>query len=255
MKILLIGDSWGVGVFSGTGAGYGPTGQGVQTVLENQGHTVINISKGGGSNWLMMDRLDGHWGNTGRCIFGTNEQDRVDFNLNEIDYLVFFQTDIFRERHYYDKQYPTDIDTKWKVLEQDFVDSLQQYQALDDIFDDYFNKFYTKLNSYNKKVLCIGGWSQLHPSISNYNNLVAVIPSSTKLLIPELTQDLYLSDPEWYIQLSNDTKFMNKFGNEFKSMVVSNAKKLELIYNHWHEVHPPMEGYETLAKKILKYLL
>jgi len=254
MKVLLTGDSWGVGVFSGTGDSYGPTGQGVQTVLENLGYEVTNISKGGGSNWLMMDRLDGRWDNTGRCLFGTNDA-QIKFNLKEIDYIVFFQTDIFRERHYYGKQYPTDQDTRWKILEQAFVDSLQKYQSLETVIDDYFAKLYTKLNSYNKPVLCIGGWSQLHPSIVNYSNLTAVVPSASKLLIPELEQDCYLSDPEWYTQLANDSKFMAKFGSEFKQMTLINAKKLELIYDNWHEVHPSMLGYEVLAKNIQKYLL
>lgn len=254
MKILLAGDSWGVGVFSGTGDNYGPTGQGVQTILENLGHTVINISKGGGSNWLMMDRLDGHWEDTGRCLFGATGPEIV-VDLKTIDYIVFFQTDIFRERHYYGKQFPTDQHTRWKILEQAFVDGLQQYTTLDDAINDYFLKLYTKLNSYNKTVLCIGGWSQLHPSIAKYHNLIPVVPSATKLLIPELEEDCHLSDPEWYIQLANDKKFISKFGNEFKTMTVTNAKKLELIYKHWNEVHPPMAGYEVLAKKIQEYLL
>jgi len=254
MKVLLTGDSWGVGVFSGTGDSYGPTGQGVQTVLENLGYEVTNISKGGGSNWLMMDRLDGHWDNTGRCILGAGDP-QIKFNLKEINYIVFFQTDIFRERHYYGKQYPTDQDTRWKILEQAFVDSLQKYQTLEAVIDDYFAKLYTKLNSYDKPVLCIGGWSQLHPSIANYSNLTAVVPSASKLLIPELAEDCYISDPEWYTQLANDSKFMAKFGSEFKQMTVINAKKLEFIYSNWHEVHPSMLGYEVLAKNIQKYLL
>lgn len=259
MKILLAGDSWGIGVFTGSGNTYGPTGQGIQTILEAQGHTVTNISKGGGSNWLMIDRLEHRWGNTGKCLYGVNPSDRVAFSIPDYDYIVFLQTDVFRERHYYGKQYPTDTDANWKVLSQTFVDSLQAHDSLSDYINDYFKNFYTKLNSigqqYNKQILCLGGWCQLHPSISEYSNLIEVVPSATKLLIPELNQDCYLNDPEWFIQLANDNKFMSKFGNEFKQLTVQNAEKLALVYRHWDEVHPDITGYELLVEKIQKYLL
>lgn len=254
-NILLAGDSWGIGVFSGQGADYGPTGQGIQSILESQGHTVTNISQGGGANGLMLDRLHGHWDYTGRCLFGYNA-DKIAVNLADIDSIVFLQTDIFRERHYYGKQYPTDTDNQWKILEQAFVDQLLDYDSLTQIIDSYFTDFYTELNDigvkYGKKILMIGGWSQLHPSIKNYSNLVSLIPSATKLLIPELAQDVYISDPEWYSQLADDKRFMSKFGIEFKSMTIDAETKLKLIYKYWNEVHPDIQGYQKLVDMLLE---
>lgn len=168
MNVLLIGDSWGLGVFSTVDGKYGPIGHGIHTVLESYGHTVINISKGGGSNWLMLDRLEGRWSDTGRCLFGADRADRVNFNLAKVDYIVFLQTDIFRERHYYTKQHDSDKETQWKVLEQEFVDSLLVFDSVQSYIDNYFAELYNRLNSiaqqHSKKVLCLGGWSQLHPS-------------------------------------------------------------------------------------------
>jgi hypothetical protein len=257
-NILIAGDSWGVGVFSGQGIEYGPTGQGIQTILESQGHKVTNISKGGGSNYLMIDRLQGQWGDTGRCLFGTELKLKVDIDYNHIDHIVFLQTDIFRERHYYGKQYPTDTHTQWKVLEQAFVEALQSYDSIEQIIDTYFSNFYTELNNigakYNKKILMLGCWSQLHPSIVNYSNLIPVIESATKLLIPELARDVYLSDPEWYSQLADNDEFMAKFGKEFKSMTIDAETKLKLIYKHWNEVHPDLQGYQQLTDALVKYL-
>jgi hypothetical protein len=255
MKILLAGDSWGIGVFTDKNGVYGPTGEGIESILKSQGHTVTNISKAGGSNGLMLDRLAHRWGNTGRCIFGVDMQDLVKFDLNNIDIVIFLQTDIFRERHYYGKQYPEDQYTQWKILEQSFVDSLQNYATLQDYINEYFTKLYTELNSHGKKIICIGGWSQLHSSIVSYANLIPAIPSATKLLIPELIEDCYLSDPEWYIQLSEDQQFMKKFGKEIKPMSIVNADKLNLVYRYWNEVHPNLSGYEFLVEKIQKYLL
>jgi len=256
--ILLAGDSWGIGVFEGVGDSYGPTGQGIQSILEAQGHTVINISKAGGSNWLMLDRMENLWGNTGRCLYGhSHDHERVDIPWTTIDYIVFLQTDIFRERYLYVPKDDTDTRLTWKALEKPFVDLLCEYNSIGDIIDDYFAKFYSKLNEiaqkHNKKVLMLGCWSQLHPSIDSYSNLVAVIPSATKLLIPELEEDVYLSDPEWYSQLADTPRFMDKFSNEFKPMSIQAADKLELIYSNWKEVHPNIHGYQKLVDRIITF--
>jgi len=258
VKILLAGDSWGIGVFETQNSIYGPTGEGIHTLLEAQGHILINISKGGGSNYLMIDRLNGHWGSTGRCLFGLDPNLKIDIDFDSIDYIIFLQTDIFRERHYYGKQYSTDTDTNWKILEQEFVDSLIKYDSIDSIVNSYFQNFYKDLNNigieHNKKILMIGGWSQLHPSINNYSNLIPTVISATKLLIPELEQDCYISDPEWYLQLDQDANFMLKFNNEFKQMAITNANKLALIYRNWNEVHPDIFGYQKIVDELLPYL-
>ena len=254
---LIAGDSWGIGVYSTVDGVYGPTGQGIDSILTKLGHNTTNISKGGGANWLMVDRMMGNWNNTSRCLFGVDSTEYKTIDWSTIDHIVFLQTDIFRERHYYGKQYPTDTDFKWKVLEQAFVDSLLDYSSLQHIIDDYFNKLYQQLNSialqHNKQILMIGGWSQLHPSINQYSNLIPVVNSSTKLLIPELIEDVYLSDPEWYGQLANEPKFMQKFGTEFKLMTISANNKLDLIYNNWKEVHTDLAGYQTIVDKLLPY--
>ena len=235
-NILIAGDSWGIGVFSGQGDTYGPTGQGIQTILEEKGHTVSNISKGGGSNGLMIERLSV-------------------FDLSTVDYIIFLQTDIFREHHYYGKQYPTDISTRWKLLEQSFVDSLSEYDSIQQYIDKYFDRLYSTLNSYNKLILMVGGWSQLHPSVTKYPNLIPAVYSATKLLIPELKQDGYLSDPEWFTQLDKDLAFMRKFDQEFKQLAINNADKLGLIYQNWHEVHPDIDGYRKITEEILAKLV
>jgi hypothetical protein len=253
-RILLAGDSWGIGVYQYTNGEYGPTGQGIESILTNLGYDVTNISQGGGSNWLMLDRMDQIWLPTPRSLY-SGSYDKVEFNLDDIDIIIFLQTDIFRERYLYGKQYPTDVNEfTWKILDQTFVDSLTDFNSLDEMIADYFLKFYTKLNSVNKPTICVGGWSQLHPSIVNYPNLVSAIPSAPKLLIPKLMQDVYLSDPEWYLQLADEEKFIKKFGDEFKLMSIQSAEKLDLIYSNWHEVHPSIEGYQKIVDHILPYL-
>ncbi len=259
-NILIAGDSWGIGTYTldSNGVSWSPTGNGIQSILEQSGHTVTNISKGGGSNWLMIDRMEGQWWDTGRCLFGHSHADEIkEIKWPIIDYIVFLQTDIFRERYCYVTEPGLGTELTWKKLEDEFVNSLLEYDTLSDMIDQYFNKFYSKLNSiavyHNKPVLMLGCWSQLHPSISSYSNLVTVVDSATKLLIPELEHDVYLSDHEWYVDLSNNHAFMQKFGNEFKQMTITVNRKLELIYNTWRDVHPTVDGYQQLAKQILKH--
>jgi hypothetical protein len=72
--------------------------------------------------------------------------------------------------------------------------------------------------------------------------------------LSDLKEDIYLSDPEWYLQLADEAKFMKKFGDEFKIMSIQSAEKLDLIYSNWHEVHPPIEGYQKIVDQILPYL-
>ena len=257
-NILLAGDSWGIGVFAGEGENYGPIGQGIHTVLESHGHTIVNISKAGGSNWLMIDRMENHWWDTGRCLFGHSHQEEIkNISWPDIDYIVFLQTDIFRERYLYVGKDANDTNLTWKKLEDKFVVSLLGHDSLQCMIDDYFLKFYSALNAigvkHRKKILMLGCWSQLHHSLADYSNLVPLVPSATQLLIPELEEDVFLSDPEWYIELGDHKEFMRKFSKEFKPMTIQANRKLDLIYSNWKEVHPDINGYTILTEKLLEY--
>jgi hypothetical protein len=206
----------------------------------------------------MLDRMENQWGDTSRCLFGHSQPEEIkDISWPDIDYIVFLQTDIFREHYLYVKKNPSDEVTQWKELDKSFVNSLLNYNTLTSMIDDYFSKFYTKLNEiasqHNVQVLILGCWSRLHPTITQYSNLKPVVYSSTKLLIPELVEDVYLSDPEWYSQLADIPEFMEKFSTEFKPMSIAAADKLALIYSNWKEVHPSIIGYSKLVDQLLPY--
>jgi hypothetical protein len=256
-KILLAGDSWGIGVFSQTQGNYGPTGEGIHTVLQSLGHDVVNISKAGGANWLMMDRLNHNWNNDTRCFFGVDPEDRKDFNIDKIDYVVFLQTDIFREQYWYIKEHPDSVVVQKKWLSQDFVDSLLNFNSIQDFIDQYFESFYTELNNFahknNKKILCVGGWNKLHPSISHYNNLVPVITSACQFLVPDLKEDVFLSDPEWFVQLDDNPKIVEKFNTELKTLALQTVDKYNKLIVEWNDCHPKLGGYQKIALEIASF--
>ena len=148
--ILLAADSWGVGVFANNANGeYGPTGEGIHNIFNEHGHQVINISKGGGSNWLMIDRLNGRWGKTDNCHWGALTMGvphcapyemltEPHISWDQIDHMVFIRTDIFRDQAYYAKRYPTSEFAQWKTLTDDFIKKLMTYNRIGDFIIDYF---------------------------------------------------------------------------------------------------------------------
>ena len=100
-NILLAGDSWGIGVFAGVGENYGPTGQGIQSILETQGYSVINISKAGISNENIINNISE--------------------NLQMVDHVIFLQTDIFRNNSYHGVK---GIEPSWRWLREEFISEL-----------------------------------------------------------------------------------------------------------------------------------
>ena len=54
MKIIIAGDSWGVGEWTDGQR----THRGLEQYLSDAGHIVINLSRGGMSNMSIIDALD-----------------------------------------------------------------------------------------------------------------------------------------------------------------------------------------------------
>ena len=268
--ILLAADSWGVGVFANDANGeYGPTGEGIHNIFNEHGHQVINISKGGGSNWLMIDRLNGRWGQTDNCYWGALTMGvphcapyemltEPHISWDQIDHMVFIQTDIFRDQAYYAKRYPTSEFAQWKTLTDDFIKKLMTYNRIGDFIIDYFEKMYTALDQVGKdrgqKILCVGGWSKLHPMINDYSNLIPVITSCPELLIPGFTNDTYMSDFEYWLTLSENSEFVDHFGIEFKQFAIDVNEKYKTVTEAFTDSHPKMDGYRRMAEEILPYL-
>ena len=229
-KILLAGDSWGIGTYQGKGNNYKPTGKGIQSILEYQGHQVTNVSHPGISNRSIITRIP--------------------YKLDEFDYIVFLQTDILRENSYHG---PKGKETSWRWLREDFIDELMTADTIESYINEHFNYLYSKLNRIGPKIICLGGWSDLHPSITAFDNLVPLIPSITQLLVPKVKEQVYISDFEYFVDLSKDKKFMDKFNSEFKQIAIQSSHKFEESCRAWDDVHPNIEGYQLVVDQLLTY--
>jgi len=232
-KILLAGDSWGIGEFSGSGDSYKPTGVGLESILSEKGYYVTNVSQVGISNREIVDRI-------------------LDQNLNIFDIIIFLQTDPFRDHQ--QVEIPKDNQSWKRDLNQNFIDSLTEYTSLDMYFYDYFNGLYSELSNLDKPIICIGGHSILHPCILEYKNLISEIPSVTQLLLGKNVDDCYINDKDWIDQLTHNPKFMKKFGNEFKDLVILLGNKTEEILKNWNDLHPTALGYSKLANNLVELI-
>ena len=229
--MLLVGDSWGQGVFGKDP--YEPIGQGIHTLLD--GYDIINVSASGASNPEILKQIRD--------------------NINDVDAVLFLQTDAFRENSHWAER----NGSSWKVLNDEFLDSLLNYSSLRNYLYFYFVHLYQQLNvlakDNSKQIYCIGGWADLHPIINDYEYLIPIIPSATQSLIPEVTENVYLSDFEWFPQLDNSRLIKEKFGSELKQITLDSSKKFDLSCAHWNDVHPDLPAYQSLVKIIQNYLL
>jgi hypothetical protein len=232
-NILIAGDSWGIGVYQHTNGQYHSTGQGIQTLLEPK-FSVTNVSQAGCSNWDIAESI--------KQSSGSENQ------------IIFLQTDIFREQSYHAAK---GNEVRWRWLKEEFIIELLQYSTLESYINNYFLNLYNELSliarSKNTKIICIGGWSDLHPDIDLYDNLVPLIPSVTQLIIPSVTKNVYISDFEYFTQLGDNMAFMNKFGGEFKQITIDSALKFGESCRVWNDVHPDLHGYQTIVESLLVY--
>jgi hypothetical protein len=183
-KILIFGDSWGCGEWSGHNNPYHVTHLGLEYYLREYGCEVTNLSKGGESNLQMISEL-------------RNNLVSIDFSY---DYIFWFQTDPIRDLRPYDQA----------TFPKNVKDLLQKSTTL-------LTDTYRELNSLGVTIHCMGGTTNLLSSIEDYPNLTPFIPSIVKMFNgPNI--DFWISD---WIQAEN-LRFSDSFLSELEAQ--SNPK-------------------------------
>jgi hypothetical protein len=190
---LICGDSWGCGEWGYIAHNeYTILHGGLAQYLEEDGYETVNISKGGSSNLGAVHRL--------KQFAQSNPIDQYT--------IVWFQTDPFRDVE------PLSVVNDISTIEELLIKQKTLLEAV-----------YTELNSIGVKILCIGGTTKLSISISNYSNLIPVIPSVIEML------DSNLICPE--IWMSNWVESINRYTNEdLLDFILANKRIQDSLFTH-----------------------
>jgi hypothetical protein len=225
-SFLLTGDSWGLGEWSQKDysaqfpgfKSWARTHPGLQHYLEQEGHQVTNISHGGQSNKVIANLLKLH----------------LEAQSN-YDYIIWFQTDPFRDLRPYAKSSFITLTTLNELIHNG---------------DILLNDTYTQLNSLNKTIYCIGGHSKLNvDAMQSYSNLIPMIPSVIELCLPGFIQPP-ISFSEWITSISKDFKDFDE--------LTAIKKNLDLFYTEpeykkyfWPDgIHANRYGHKIIFDKI-----
>jgi hypothetical protein len=156
MKILLAGDSWGVGEWGPERLpGRHVSHLGLEQYLRNDGHDVDNVSIAGGC----LQRI-------AKSLLNTE--------LEKYDYIFVFVTDTFRSLGF-------DLKTFWSS--KDDIKKVKEHHQ------NVLHSFLHELNSLNKKIVLLGALTKVtKKDVKGFKNLTVGISSIIELLIPGYTQ-------------------------------------------------------------------
>lgn len=227
MKILLAGDSWGCGVWKHSKIPFQkPTlmHKGIEQYMLDDGHEVINVSKGGISNEKIIDRM--------KPVINDN-----------FDYIFYIQTDplrdIFKSDNFQEK-------SKW----------FEDYQSLLEINNRLMLDTYNKLNNFGKTIHMIGGCSKVKSNmLEQFSNLKLVICSIPELIVDNFEISEIVCTGLWWKKNLDE-----RWSLETIDKILEQQRKwvwLALNSPHFKEDrhHPDRHGYEKAYNYIKENVL
>ena len=214
MKILIGGDSWGVGEWPQE-----TNHRGIWQYFEEDGHEVVIKAIPGESNKTSISHM---------CNY-------VNGNY---DYVFWFQSDPLRDLRPYD----------------DFGNTIKNYDDLITQSNIILDKNYKELNDRsNCKIYCIGGCSKLNVElISKYKNLIPFIESLTELILVDYKHpEIWHSDWIDYVERLDESVIDFLLPNKMKQDSLSEIDGYRKYF--WPDgSHPNRYGHKVLYNFILK---
>lgn len=188
---------------------------GLAQYLIEYGHNVVNVSKEAQSNSYAIDQI--------------KSQD-----ISKFDLIIWFQTDPLRDLFPY-KTFAIDYTT---------------YESLINKQNQLLTESYTQFNSFNKKVLCLGGLSKLNLQlIQSFENLVAAIPSIPEFLLPNF-RHFEIAFSDWYDLVDRQFSLDDLDKLLYNKKLQDSMDKYKDLF--WPDgAHPNRIGH----KKIFEYLI
>jgi len=211
-RILIIGDSWGVGSFRYTPCGTKiehVAGTGPDTVLQALGHTVKNISITGGSNIEQLNLLEPNY-----------------------DIILWFQTEINRD-----------------ILKSDFINTNTYEQVYNITAANNYSLAQEFYNKHNIPFIVIGCLSPIHDSILKFNFYTHIekcwITSETEI---ETALNMH---SDYMHKVLNNYKFEDKaFIIKEIDKMLEVERILENHNMFSNGVHPSQVMYEKLLSRL-----
>ena len=234
VKIIITGDSWSCGEWGWdnndpTTGKYCNLHKGIEQYFKDDNHKVTNVGRGGISNIASTSLL--------------NKKIK-----NNYDYILFFQTDTFRDPDKYSKTGKFDLTQGIKDYLTFSADEFLEIQK------ELLDKTYNKLNSFNKKIYCMGGTSKLDMNlIKKYPNLVPLIPAITELLCTNYEHPkVWISGWASQVSLIKNKDFLNLIRESFYKQKMLKSAYPELFYPDGY--HPNRYGHRIIYDYICREL-
>lgn len=251
-SLAVSGDSWSAAVYipDDTSIGnYTQIPEAFPDQLARRGYQVNNLSQTNSSNTLTIDWLESYL-----------------LENPDVQHIVWVQTDPMREFRI--DSTATIFNREVSVVDADsIVAAVRMHGSLELLIDNLLDNAYSRLHhiaeTYNKKIMCIGGCSKLSPIISNYPNLIPVLPSIVELLIPEVNDtvlydtDSWLSKqyPQALFKASDNIELLRDWytaTNKYEQMILPMETCQEFF--HPDKWHPNTAGHYLIANFIEDYI-
>lgn len=227
MKLCVIGDSW---------ADIDEYRTLIENLLGQAGHSVINLSKGGGSNHGQLQNLQ----------YGLLEK-------NKVDYIIWFHTEPARDYSEFismiysfdhiPSPYFSNIGKKNLIEDLHFLNT-QNYQYAQDLYEQYHTPF-----------LVIGSAAPLSPSIENFSFFQYKIDSWNKQISGFEDMPLNCYTHHLVRMLTHNKEYKSEQAFE----ELQKTDKLEIFMRSDKQkypdtAHPNLCFYPDLLNNILNFL-
>jgi len=237
-KLILVGCSWGCGEWKNDSKTTLTINHPGLSEYLSKDYTVVNLSKGGASNWQTCFSLRNY------LEYRVDKQEPVN--------IFVLQTDASR----------TTVSNKFDV---DYESIIEKSNSLKDYYKTLLEIFYIKLHNlaeqYRVKIHMIGGLNDLDLELmSLYNNLLPCCESWIKLLdhthqpseIPLVLESKFFVEAKKH----NNTNLVEDIINYSDQKFVRAQQLMETEYfgSAFGDFHPSRKGHEVLASYIKNYL-
>jgi len=246
-KIIIAGDSWGLGEWSGLelGSGGSINHTGMAQYFTDFQYTVVNLSKGGSSNLESIERLK-------------------HYNISDNDIVLFIMTDPLRDLGAFKLSKQNNDKENLKKITEKITKALVDAQGVYPLLCKLMHNLFDELNQIGHPINLIGGLCNINTDISSqYNNLTTLIPSWINILVGQMPEYEHTINKNFVITTGSLLQHINlsEFDSRLAELIINDLHDIEknfLVFRedifHPDGVHPNRHGHRIAFDKIVESL-